>query len=53
MNIKRNSKFRFKFKPAVGQAMRILICAIFRIEMSIDINSETIEIRENNEMPSM
>jgi hypothetical protein len=42
-------KARTRFKPTIGQGLRMLLCAIFRVEMDMEIDAEEVcHVRKPN-----
>jgi len=41
-------KVKGKFSPTLGQAVKVLLCAIFRIEMDIQIETNTVSYLKSN-----
>ena len=35
-------KARGKFKPTIGQAAKVFLCALFRVEMDLEIDAEEV-----------
>jgi len=35
-------KAKGKFKPTIGQAFKMLLCALFRVEMDLEIDAERV-----------
>jgi len=41
-------KVNGRYLPTLGQALKVMLCAIFRIEMDINIETDTVYYRKPN-----